>query len=111
MFATPFSVEAEDAPSNMQMELTEMQRNIDLRKKFMNECVVEFYWEYVKQSQFPAIPNHALFIASLSGTTYTGEQIFFENEDCQIKINKSADGYTFGKLTENIIVKHQSWYW
>jgi hypothetical protein len=31
MFASPFSAEAEDAPSNMQMELTETQR------------VVEFY--------------------------------------------------------------------
>ena len=41
MFATPFSVDVKDGPSNNEMELTEMQCNTDLREKFMNEGAVE----------------------------------------------------------------------
>ena len=57
----------------MQMEVTEIQYNTDLREKFMNECVIDFYSKYVEESQFPAISDFALFIASLSVTTYTCE--------------------------------------
>jgi hypothetical protein len=63
MFTTSFSVDVKDGTSNIQMELTEMQCNTDLREKFMNEGAVELNSEYVEESQFPAIHNSALFTA------------------------------------------------
>ena len=63
-------------PSNMQMELINFQCNTDLKEKFKNFELLEFYAQYVDNRSFPEIWDNALFVASLFGSTYCCEQFF-----------------------------------
>lgn len=37
MFATPFNVQPSDEPDNLQMEITELQNNNELKAKYNNQ--------------------------------------------------------------------------
>ncbi|KAK0132869.1 General transcription factor II-I repeat domain-containing protein 2A [Merluccius polli] len=76
IFATPFNVEPADVPDNLQLEIIELQSNDELKAKYNNLPLLEFYKLYVRSDEFPGLRRHALRFASLFGTTYCCEQFF-----------------------------------
>ena len=76
IFATPFNIEAMAVPEYLQHEVIELQSNSELKAKYSNLSLLEFYKLYVGANEFPNIRRHALKSASLFGTTYCCEQFF-----------------------------------
>uniref|UniRef100_A0A674N6P6 SPIN-DOC-like zinc-finger domain-containing protein n=1 Tax=Takifugu rubripes TaxID=31033 RepID=A0A674N6P6_TAKRU len=76
MFATPFNVQPSDVPDKFQMEIIELQNNNELKAKYNNLSLLDFYKLYVSAEDFPILRRHALKFASLFGTTYCCEQFF-----------------------------------
>ena len=76
VFATPFNVQPSDVPDNLQMEIIDLQNNNELKAKYHNLSLLDFYKLYVRAEDFPILRRHALKFASLFGTTYRCEQFF-----------------------------------
>uniref|UniRef100_A0A8C4FES4 HAT C-terminal dimerisation domain-containing protein n=1 Tax=Dicentrarchus labrax TaxID=13489 RepID=A0A8C4FES4_DICLA len=72
MFAMPFNVQPSDVP----MEIIELQNNNELKAKYNNLSLLDFYKLYVRAEHFPILRRRALKFASLFGTTYSCEQFF-----------------------------------
>lgn len=62
IFATPFSVDINILPENFQIEYIELQSDIELKEKFHNASLLEFYKNYLPKNKCPSFHNHALFI-------------------------------------------------
>lgn len=76
LFSRPFSVKVIDVPGHMQMELTDLQYNSELKEKFTLMGLSEFYSKYIDKDNFPHIRMNALKMMSLFGSTYRCEQLF-----------------------------------
>ena len=76
IFATPFNVEPADVPDKLQHKIIELQSNDELKAKYNNLPLLEFYKLYVPATDFPVLRRHALRFASVFGTTYCCEQFF-----------------------------------
>ncbi|KAJ8038488.1 General transcription factor II-I repeat domain-containing protein 2A [Holothuria leucospilota] len=75
-FATPFNVEPVDVPENLQLEIIQLQSNDELKARYNNLPLLEFYQRYIRVDDFPILRRHALRYASVFGTTYCCEQFF-----------------------------------
>lgn len=95
MFVTqPFSVKAEDAPTELQMELIDLQYNEFIKRKFNETTLIEFYRKYVPSENFPNLKNHAARLISLFGNTYLCEQLFSRMKQTKSNIRSSiTDGH------------------
>lgn len=76
IFSTPFSLEINKLPSNLQMECIELQSDIQLKEKFGNVSLLEFYKDCLPRDKYPNFHNHALLMCSAFGSTYICEQLF-----------------------------------
>ena len=76
MFSCPFSVKIEEVPENLQMEFIYFQSSPDLKEKFNNFLLLDFYKTYVSKEKYQRIHRLAVFITSLFGSTYLCEQVF-----------------------------------
>ena len=76
IFATPFNVEAADVPHLLQLEMIQLQNNSELKARYNNIPLLEFYKNYIRDDEFPTLKKHALKYASVFGTTYCCEQFF-----------------------------------
>ena len=76
IIASPFTVDLEQTTVIYQMELAELQCNSNLKEKFINTSLLEFYRLYLSKTMFPNLHTHALKIATLFGSTYICEQFF-----------------------------------
>ncbi|KAM4043803.1 general transcription factor II-I repeat domain-containing protein 2-like [Anomaloglossus baeobatrachus] len=76
IFATPFNVEPADVPDNLQHEIIQLQNDDELKARYNNLPLLEFYKRYVSNDDFPTLRRHALKFASVFGTTYCCEQFF-----------------------------------
>lgn len=76
IFATPFNVEPADVPDNLQHEIILLQTNVELKARYNNLPLLEFYKRYIRNDEFPILRRHALKYASVFGTTYCCEQFF-----------------------------------
>ena len=74
MFATPFNVEAADAPHLLQLGIIHLQNNSELKVRYNNITLLEFYKSYIRVH--PTLKKHALKYAPVFGTTYCCEQLF-----------------------------------
>ncbi|CAH2281645.1 General transcription factor II-I repeat domain-containing 2 [Pelobates cultripes] len=63
-------------PPNYQTECIELQSDIRLKEKFDHVSLLDFYKAYLPKEKYPSLHNCALFITSLFGSTYIGEQLF-----------------------------------
>lgn len=70
---TPFDVNLDDSPEQVQMELAELQADDSLKSRFNSIDIVEFYR---KLEGYPILKEHARKILSLFGSTYLCEQFF-----------------------------------
>jgi hypothetical protein len=104
-FSTPFSMDVEDATWIKQMELIDMQCNSDLEEKYKNVGLLDFYSKYIEKEKFPAIQSHAVFMMSLSGSTYVCEQFFFRMKNVE-SCKDSADRGPLGELTPDCFISH-----
>ncbi|XP_076373036.1 general transcription factor II-I repeat domain-containing protein 2B-like [Tachypleus tridentatus] len=75
LFAQPFDLAVEDSPDDCQMELIELQADMDTKRKFSENSLLDFYKLCVHE-KFPNLSRHAQRIASLFGSTYCCEQFF-----------------------------------
>jgi hypothetical protein len=76
IFATPFNVEPADVPDNLQQEIIQLQSDDELKARYNNLPLLEFYKRYISNDKFPTLRRHALKYASVFGTTYCCEQFF-----------------------------------
>ena len=76
MFSCPFSVKIEEVPENLQMEFIDFLSSSDLKKKFNNFSLLDFYKTYVSKEKYQRIHILAVFMTLLFGSTYLCEQFF-----------------------------------
>lgn len=76
IFEDPFSVDAEEAPAPLQMELIDIQADKRLSQHHNSHELVEFYRDFLPKQRFPGLYKHALLMGSLFGSTYLCEQFF-----------------------------------
>ena len=70
----PFSVEAENAPTELLMELIDLQGVESIKKKFDEIPVKEFYLKYVPSKKFSKLKKNAARIISVFGKYVCKEQ-------------------------------------
>ena len=76
VFASPFSVDVTAIPEDIQMEIIELQCNDELRKKFDDSSVYQFYKKHVSVTVYPKLSAHARKMMAVFGSTYVCEQLF-----------------------------------
>jgi hypothetical protein len=76
IFSSPFNIDVETVPDELQMELIDLQNDTDLRNKFQNVDMHSFYQKYISLEKFPRLGAHAKQIMTLFGSTYVCEQLF-----------------------------------
>ncbi|KFM58258.1 General transcription factor II-I repeat domain-containing protein 2, partial [Stegodyphus mimosarum] len=74
LFSSIFSISIDSVPSHMQMEVIEIQCNSNLKAKFIEVGVPEFY-KYLP-ARFENTRKFAYEIISMFGSTYRCEQLF-----------------------------------
>ncbi|KAM3936090.1 general transcription factor II-I repeat domain-containing protein 2B-like [Leptodactylus fuscus] len=84
LFATPFAVDVQSVPEEVQMELLDLQCDTILKQKYTDVGVPEFY-KFVPREKFPILVCRAARILAMFGSTYVCEQFF-----STMKINKTA---------------------
>ncbi|KAK0144405.1 General transcription factor II-I repeat domain-containing protein 2A [Merluccius polli] len=103
MFATPFNVQPSDVPDNLQMEIIELQNNNELKAKYNNLSLLDFYKLYVRAEDFPILRRHALKFASLFGTTYRCP-VLFKTDSCKDSLPLKTDRLKLGKPALSSII-------
>ena len=83
MVSSPFNCSVDDAPSEVQMELIDLQSDTLLADHFKSVSLLDFY-SALKEENFPHLRRHAQRILVLFGSTYHCEQTF-----SVMKFNKS----------------------
>ena len=83
LFVHPFSVNVDEVSEELQMELLELQSDSDLRSKFIEHPLQDFY-RCVPAHRYGKIHKHAQVMLFLFGSTYVWEQAF-----SLINLNKS----------------------
>ena len=76
VFASPFSVDVTAIPEDIQMEIIELRCNDELRKKFDDSSVYQFYKKHVSVTVYPKLSAHARKMMAVFGSTYACEQLF-----------------------------------
>jgi hypothetical protein len=74
-FATPFAVDLNLLPGRLQMEHCEMCCDTQLKEKFHQIALEEFYETYLDKDKYPAFYKHTLSMVLLFGNTYACEQL------------------------------------
>lgn len=75
LFSVPFHVDVETVPENFQMELIDIQSNSELKVKFSDVPLLDFYKLYLPK-EMTNIRDHAMRMTTLFGSTYVCEQSF-----------------------------------
>ena len=75
IFADPFLCDPECAPTNIQLELIEVQESSDLKSSFRDHPLDKFYTS-LSALTYPALRKHATRMAFLFGSTYICKQTF-----------------------------------
>ena len=77
LFASPFEVEVETAPEELQMELTELQGSSELKLKYRDNDIIQFYKLYLMDDgSYPGLVQHAKEMCCMFGSTYLCESLF-----------------------------------
>lgn len=83
MISCPFTCNVDNAPSDVQLELIDLQSDTLLAEHFKSQSLLEFY-SSLKEEKFPNMRTHAQRMFVLFGSTYICEQTF-----SVMKFNKS----------------------
>ena len=102
LFAQPFSVHVDAVNEELQMELLELQSDSDLRSKFRELPLQDFY-RCVPAHRYAKIRKHAQVMLSLFGSTYICEQAFslLNLNKCKLR-NSLSDSHLHDILTLSV---------
>ena len=75
LLSNPFLWDPESAPTNVQLELIELQESSDLKSSF-RDLPLDKFFSLVPASTYPALHKHASRMAFLFGSTYICEKTF-----------------------------------
>ena len=75
LFSDPFHCDPENAPTEMQLELIELQESSDLKSSFRDLPLDKFY-SSVLVSTYSALRKHASRMVSLFRSNYISEKTF-----------------------------------
>jgi hypothetical protein len=84
----PFSVIVMETPGDLQMEIIDLQCDSDLKIKFDEVSLLEFYQQYVEMGIFVNLRMYVARIFSLFGSTYLCEQMFSRMKHSQVQIEE-----------------------
>ena len=76
LFQNPFSIQAEDAPPHVQMELIDLQSDDNFSSLHSTLDIASFYSRLASTNQFPNITAHASKMLAIFASTYICEQTF-----------------------------------
>ena len=83
VISSPFTCSVDNAPSDVQLELIDLQSETLLAEHFKSVSLLDFY-SSLKEENFPHMRRHAQKMLVLFGSTYICEQTF-----SVMKFNKS----------------------
>ena len=78
-------MDAEKAPTEIQLKLTELQTRTDLKAKYMEMSLGSFYQKHLNQDRFSLLKKFVASKMTLFGSMYVCELFFF-----QIKVHEIA---------------------
>ena len=78
IFSSPFHTNIDKVPTDIQMELINFQERTDLKAKYVEMNIGEFYRKYLDQDKFPNLRKFMAFKMAHFGSTYLCEQFFFK---------------------------------
>ena len=78
LFSSPFTVNVETVPDELEMELIDLQNNTNLRNKFQWIEIHSFYKNYLDLEKFSLLGAHAMNIMTYFGSTHVCEQLISE---------------------------------
>lgn len=76
LLSLPFSFNVEDAPTNVQLQLIDMQSNLRFKDEFKNKTLIEFY-ACLDKKDFEELRNHAQRFLVIFGSTYVCKRTFY----------------------------------
>ena len=65
IFFLPFHTDIDKAPTNIQMELIDLQERTDLMAKYVEMNFGNFYWKYLDQDKLPNLRKFMTFWLNL----------------------------------------------
>ena len=80
IFSSPFYTDIDKAPTDIQMELIDLQERTDLKVKYMEMNLGDFYRKYHDQDKFPNLRKFMTSKMALFGSTYLCEQFFSKTD-------------------------------
>ncbi|KAJ7992782.1 hypothetical protein DPEC_G00282270 [Dallia pectoralis] len=75
LVSSPFTCSVDSAPTDVQLELIDLQSDSQLKEHFKSASLLEFY-SALKEENFSNIKRHAQKMLVLFGSTYICEQTF-----------------------------------
>ena len=75
IFCSPFEVDIIVAPSDVQLELLDLQESEEHKGKFLSLSLLDFY-KYLADFNFPGLCKYAKRMICMFGSTYRCEQCF-----------------------------------
>ena len=84
IFSNPFNTAVDQSPDRLQLELTDLQSDNDMKRAFDENNLVNFYENYAR-GKHQNLVDHALKIILLFGSTYCCEQFFSKMKYCKGK--------------------------
>ena len=72
LFSTPFTVDAESVPVELQMEVVNLQCDSIVKQKYTEIGIPDFY-KFLSRAHFPKLVDAAARIMSMFGSTYVCE--------------------------------------
>ena len=76
IFSSPFHTDMNKAPTDIQMKLIDLQERTDLKAKYVEMNLGDFYRKYHDQDKFPNLRKFMASKMALFGSTYLYEQFF-----------------------------------
>jgi len=78
MLSSLFHTDVGKAPGDIQMELIDLQERTDLKAKYVEMNLGDFYWKYLGQDKFPQLRKFVASKLAIFGSTYLCENFFFK---------------------------------
>ena len=76
IFSSPFHTDIDKAPTDIQMELIDLQERVDLKAKYVKRNLGDFYGKYLDQNKFPNLRKFTASKIALFDSNYLCKQFF-----------------------------------
>jgi hypothetical protein len=84
LFSMPFSIDINDVPAELQMEIIELQCNHVLKQEFKDKVnLLDFYKKYLPKNKFPKLMVHVQKMVVQFGSSYICESVFSRMKLCK----------------------------